>query len=69
MALIEGLRVQNYRVFRDVTLGKLSDTQQGDPLTPFTVVMWKADIAYPAFSRFWKSETSFRISSNVGTSP
>lgn len=41
MALIEGLRVQNYRALRDVTLGKLSTTQRGDPLTPFTVVIGK----------------------------
>ena len=41
MALIEGFRVQNYRALRDVTLGKLSTVQQGEPLTPFTVVIGK----------------------------
>lgn len=41
MALIEGFRVRNYRALRDVTLGKLSTDQQGDPLTPFTVVIGK----------------------------
>lgn len=41
MALIEGFRVQNYRALRDVTLGKLSTEQKGDPLTPFTVVIGK----------------------------
>ncbi|MEQ1807226.1 MAG: AAA family ATPase [Burkholderiaceae bacterium] len=41
MALIEGFRVQNYRALRDVTLGKLSSQQDGDPLTPFTVVIGK----------------------------
>lgn len=41
MALIEGIRIQNYRVLRDVTLGKLSNQQQGEPLTPFTVVIGK----------------------------
>ena len=41
MALIEGFRVQNYRAVRDVTLGKLSNQQQGEPLTPFTVVIGK----------------------------
>jgi predicted ATPase len=41
MALIEGFRVQNYRALRDVTLGKLSSQQQGEPLTPFTVVIGK----------------------------
>lgn len=41
MARIEGFRVQNYRALRDVTLGKLSNQQQRDPLTPFTVVIGK----------------------------
>jgi predicted ATPase len=41
MALIEGFRVRNYRALRDVTLGKLSTEQQGEPLTPFTVVIGK----------------------------
>lgn len=41
MALIEGFRVQNFRALRDVTLGKLSTQQRGEPLTPFTVVIGK----------------------------
>lgn len=41
MALIEGFRVQNYRALSDVTLGKLSTDQLGEPLTPFTVVIGK----------------------------
>lgn len=41
MALIEGFRVNNYRALRDVTLGRLSTQQQGEPLTPFTVVIGK----------------------------
>jgi predicted ATPase len=41
MAVIEGFRVQNYRALRDVTLGKLSSQQGGEPLTPFTVVIGK----------------------------
>jgi len=41
MAQIEGFRVQNYRALRDVTLGKLSSQQGGEPLTPFTVVIGK----------------------------
>jgi predicted ATPase len=41
MAIIEGFRVQNYRALRDVTLGKLSSQQDGEPLTPFTVVIGK----------------------------
>ena len=39
MAVIEGFRVQNYRALLDVTLGKLSNQQAGEPLTPFTVVI------------------------------
>jgi predicted ATPase len=41
MALIEGFRVQNYRALRDITLGKLSNQQADEPLTPFTVVIGK----------------------------
>lgn len=41
MAIIEGFRVQNFRALRDVSLGKLSGGQAGDPLTPFTVVIGK----------------------------
>ena len=41
MAVIEGFRVQNYRALNDVTLGKLSSQQTGEPLTPFTVVIGK----------------------------
>jgi predicted ATPase len=41
MAVIEGFRVQNYRALRDVTLGRLSHQQSGEPLTPFTVVIGK----------------------------
>ena len=41
MALIEGFRVRNFRALRDVTLGKLSTQQAGEPLTPFTVVIGK----------------------------
>jgi predicted ATPase len=41
MALIEGFRVRNYRALHDITLGKLSTDQGGDPLTPFTVVIGK----------------------------
>lgn len=41
MARIEGFRVRNYRALRDVTLGKLSQTQASEPLTPFTVVIGK----------------------------
>ena len=41
MAKIEGIRVANYGVLRDVTLGKLWNTQSVDPLTPMTAVIGK----------------------------
>ena len=41
MAKIEGIRIRNYRVLRDVTLGKLWNTQHSQPLTPMTVVIGK----------------------------
>jgi len=34
MARIEGIRIQNYRSLKDVTLGKTFENQQGDPLQP-----------------------------------
>ncbi len=40
MARIEGFRVKNYRVIRDITLGKLWNTPT-DPLTPITAVIGK----------------------------
>ncbi|GBE12508.1 hypothetical protein BMS3Bbin14_00485 [bacterium BMS3Bbin14] len=41
MAKIEGFRIKNYRVLKDVTLGKLWNMQQAQPLTPMTVVIGK----------------------------
>lgn len=41
MAKIEGIRIRNYRVLRDVTLGKLWNTQRARPLTPMTAVIGK----------------------------
>lgn len=41
MAKIEGLRIRNYRVLKDVTLGKLWNTQKAQPLTPMTAVIGK----------------------------
>jgi len=38
---IEGLRVRNYKVLRDITLGKLWNLQDTDPLTPLTAVIGK----------------------------
>lgn len=41
MARIEGFRIKNFRVLKDVTLGKLWNTQQTSPLTPLTAVIGK----------------------------
>ena len=41
MAKIEGIRIANYRVLRDITLGKLWNTQHARPLTPMTAVIGK----------------------------
>lgn len=41
MAKIEGIRIENYRALRDVTLGKLWNTQKSQPLTPMTAVIGK----------------------------
>jgi len=41
MALIEGFHVQNYKVLRDVTLGRLWKQRENKPLTPLLVVIGK----------------------------
>ena len=43
MATIEGIRIRNYRVLRDVALGRLSQIQyqKNRPLTPITAVIGK----------------------------
>jgi len=41
MAKIEGFRVHNFGVLRDVTLGKLWNMQAAQPLTPMTAVIGK----------------------------
>ena len=41
MAKIEGFKVVNYRVLKDITLGKLWNTQEAAPLTPMTAVIGK----------------------------
>lgn len=41
MAKIEGIRIRNYRVLKDVALGKLWDTRDVQPLTPMTAVIGK----------------------------
>ncbi len=41
MARIEGIRIRNFRVLRDITLGKLWNLQPAKPLTPLTAVIGK----------------------------
>ncbi|MEW6278110.1 MAG: AAA family ATPase [Candidatus Eremiobacterota bacterium] len=48
MARIEGLRIRNFRVLRDVTLGKLWNLQKSEPLTPMTAVIGKNGVGKSA---------------------
>lgn len=41
MAKIEGFRVKNFRSLKEVTLGRLWNQQQADPLSPMTAVIGK----------------------------
>ncbi|MDL2322126.1 AAA family ATPase [Desulfosarcina sp. OttesenSCG-928-B08] len=44
MALIEGLRIQNYRSLRNIAMGKIGtdrELRNAEPLTPLTVVIGK----------------------------
>ena len=41
MAKIEGIRIANYRVLKDLTLGKLWNTQHAQPLTSMSAVIGK----------------------------
>ncbi|MCY4077836.1 MAG: AAA family ATPase [Acidobacteria bacterium] len=41
MAKIEGIRIVNYRVLKDLTLGRLWNTRHAQPLTPLTAVIGK----------------------------
>ena len=41
MPIIEGIRIQNYRVLKDVTLGSLGNNPSAAPLTPMTTVIGK----------------------------
>lgn len=41
MARIEGIRIKNFRALRDVSLGKLWNLQNAEPLTPMTAVIGK----------------------------
>jgi len=41
MALIEGIRIRNFRALKDVTLGRVLSLQKPAPLTPMTAVIGK----------------------------
>lgn len=41
MAKIEGFRIKNFRSLKDITLGRLWNQQQAQPLTPMTAVIGK----------------------------
>jgi len=41
MALIEGIRIHDFRALRDVTLGRVLSVQKPEPLTPMTAVIGK----------------------------
>ena len=48
MARIEGIGISNYRVLKDVTFGKLWNTQQTAPLTPMTAVIGRNGVGKSA---------------------
>ena len=56
MAKIEGFRVKNFKVLKDVTLGRLWDQRKKQPLTPMTVVIGKngvgKSVLFDAFGFF-----------------
>ena len=41
MAKIEGFKIKNFRSLKDITLGRLWNQQQSEPLTPMTAVIGK----------------------------
>ncbi len=48
MARIEGFRVSNFKVLKDVTLGRLWNQQKNQPLTPMTAVIGKNGVGKSA---------------------
>lgn len=48
MATIEGLRIKNFKVLKDVTLGRLWDQRNSQPLTPMTAVIGKNGVGKSA---------------------
>ena len=43
MATLEGFRVRNFGVLKDVTLGRLWDRRKEEALTPMTAVIGKKE--------------------------
>lgn len=48
MARIEGFRVRNFKALKDVTLGRLGNEYQKQPLTPMTAVIGKNGVGKSA---------------------
>ena len=48
MARLEGFRVRNFGVLKDVTLGRLWDRRKGEALTPMTAVIGKNGVGKSA---------------------
>ena len=48
MAKIEGLRIKNFKVLKDVTLGRLWNQPNSQPLTPITAVIGKNGVGKSA---------------------
>lgn len=49
MAKIEGIRIKNFKALKDVTLGKLWNSQKTDPLTQMTAVIGKNGVGKSSF--------------------
>ena len=50
MAKIQGFRVRNFKVLKDVTLGRLWDRQENETLTDMTAVIGKNGVGKSALS-------------------
>lgn len=49
MAKIEGIRIRNFRALKDVTMGKLWNSQTAEPLSPMTAVIGKNGVGKSTF--------------------